>query len=78
MMIEQPIVHTLMGVVMTGFGWLIKVLWDSHKDLDEEVDSLKVAVAADYVKREELRQEFKSISAKLDRIEIKIDKKADK
>jgi hypothetical protein len=78
MMIEQPIVHTLIGVVLTGFGWLIKVLWDSHKDLDEEVDTLKVAVAADYVKREELRSEFKAISAKLDRIEIKLDKKADK
>ena len=77
-MVEEPVVHTLIGVVLTGFGWLIKILWDSHKDLDTEVDNLKVKVASDYVKREELRAEFKALFAKLDRIENKLDQKVDK
>lgn len=64
---------------------MLKVMWDSVKDLqrDDErllakINDLQVAIATDYAKREELRAEFKSFRDTLDRIEQKIDQKADK
>lgn len=84
-MLDQSIVNTLITIVAGVFGWVLKVLWDAVKDLqksDKElnaaVNELEVLVAGDYVKREELREEFKRLFAKLDTIEHKLDQKADK
>jgi hypothetical protein len=77
-MFEESVVHTLIGVVVGALGWILKVQWDAVRSLDEEVDTLKVLVASDYAKREELREEFKRLFDKLDTIEAKLDKKADK
>lgn len=84
-MLDQSIVNTLITIVAGVFGWVLKVLWDavkelqrSDKELNAAVNELEVLVAGDYVKREELREEFKRLFVKLDTIEQKLDQKADK
>jgi len=83
--LDQSIVNTLITIVAGVFGWVLKVLWDavkelqrSDKELNAAVNELEVLVAGDYVKREELREEFKRLFVKLDTIEQKLDQKADK
>ena len=78
-------IHTFITLGFAGFGWLLKVLWDAVRDLQKDdealsdkVNDLQVIMAGDYVKREELREEFKRLFAKLDTIEHKLDRKADK
>ncbi len=74
---------------MAGFGGLIgfflKAIWDSVKDLQaadkvlsEKVAGIEILVAGDYVKKAELNDMQRELFSKLDRIEEKIDKKADK
>ena len=63
----------------------MKVMWDSLRDLRiadtilaEKVGTIEVLVAGSYAKRDELDKMAAAIFLKLDRIEAKLDTKADK
>lgn len=82
---NQTIINTLTGLVaFFGSVW-VKGLSDSMKDmkatdiiLAEKVQGIEVLVAGEYVKREELEKLGDALFKKLDRIEMKLDSKADK
>lgn len=82
---DQGIFNIAVGVAGALGGWWMKAMWEAVKDLkaaDErlatEVGNLKVLVAGDYVRREMFDRLSDAIFAKLDRIETKLDAKADK
>lgn len=82
---DQSFINTMLALWGATMGWVLKVIWDAVKDLQEadeevikKVNELQVVMAGDYVKRDELRSEFKALFAKLDRIENKLDQKVDK
>lgn len=81
--------QTFFNWVVAGFGalfgFVLKAVWDSlrsleiaDKDLVNKVSAIEVLVAGNYVKKDEFNSVATAIFAKLDRIEDKIDKKADK
>ena len=66
-------------------GWWMKAMWEGLKDLQKvdalltsQVSELKVLVAGQYMKRGEFERTSQTIFTKLDRIEDKLDHKADK
>ena len=66
-------------------GWWMKVMWESLKDLQAadtalvaKVGAIEVLVAGSYVKRDEFTALSEALFKKLDRIEDKVDAKADK
>jgi len=66
-------------------GWWMKAMWDAVKELkaaddriSRDMSDLKVLVAGDYIRREMFDRMSDAIFAKLDRIETKLDQKADK
>jgi hypothetical protein len=66
-------------------GWWMKVLHESIRDLQdgekklaEKVSSIEILVAGNYVKRDDFDKSVQAIFHKLDRIEDKLDGKADK
>lgn len=76
------VVFTIAGALS---GWWMKAMWEGLKDLQKadgkltsEVSELKVLVAGQYMKRDEFERTGQAIFAKLDRIEGKLDHKADK
>lgn len=78
---EQTVVNWLLAGLGALIGFLLKSIWQAVKDLqlaDKElavkVSEIEVLVAGAYVKKDELGALF----AKLDRIEDKIERKADK
>lgn len=82
---EQQVFNIAVGVAGALGGWWMKAMWDALKDLKEadsklaaQVSDLKVLVAGDYVRREMFDRLSDAIFAKLDRIESKLDGKADK
>ena len=82
---DQSLINTIIGLVATLFGWVIRILWTSvtdlqkqDKDLADKVNSIEVLVVGDYVKRDELHSITERIFTKLDSIENKIDHKVDK
>jgi tetrahydromethanopterin S-methyltransferase subunit G len=53
-------------------------MWDTIKSLDDQVGTLQVSVAGEYLKREEWKDDMRRLMEKLDSIDEKLDKKADK
>ncbi len=63
----------------------MRVMWQSLQELRsqdsklaEKVGNIEVLVAGQYVKRDDMDKSMTALFMKLDRIEDKIDKKADK
>lgn len=86
---DQTIINWVFSALSALFGFLLHMLWNSIKELTkadmslaEKVSSIEVLVAGQYIKREEVDQRIESLTkalfAKLDRIEEKLDRKADK
>ena len=66
-------------------GWVLKTVWESVRDLQaadkeltDKVQGIEVLVAGQYIKRDELDRHIEAIFRKLDSIEAKLDRKADK
>lgn len=62
--------------VVTGvITWFIKLLWNNNKKMSEEIENLRLNLAENYVKKDdlkeilrEIREDFKEVMAKVDRI----------
>lgn len=75
------------AVALSGFlgGWWVKTIWESLKDLQkvdkelaEKVSTIEVLVAGQYIKRDEVKDLFEAVFRKLDKIDDKLNEKADK
>ena len=82
---DQSIFNIVIGIAGMLGGWWMKAMWEAVKDLKtadqglaNQVSDLKVLVAGDYVRREMFDRLSDAIFVKLDRIENKLDHKADK
>jgi hypothetical protein len=75
--------------ILTGFsavlGFLLHAVWEATKDLQradaeltKRVSEIEVLVAGNYVTRQEFDRVIDKLFNKLDNIEMKLDKKADK
>ena len=78
---DQTVINWIIGLGGTVIGIFIKSMLDSIKDLqasDKEitlrVSSVEVLVAGTYVKRDELKE----LMRKLEQIDAKLDRKANK
>ena len=82
---DQTLVNWLLGGFGALIGFLLNAVWQAVKDLQsadkeltKKVSEIEVLVAGAYVKKEEFSTAVTALFTKLDRIEDKIDKKADK
>lgn len=82
---DQTIINWLLGGFGALIGFLLNAVWQAVKDLQtadmklsEKVSGIEVLVAGNYVKRESFDDALNRIFQKLDHIEEKIDRKADK
>jgi hypothetical protein len=83
--IDQTLINIILSVICAFGGWFMKAMWDSLRDLKdtdkqlaEKVQSIEILVAGQYFKRDEFERFSTAIFAKLDKIESKVDGKADK
>lgn len=81
--------QALVNLLLAGFGgligFLLNVVWQAVKDLQkadkvlaERVGEIEVLVAGSYITKTDFTQVTDAIFRKLDRIEDKLDGKADK
>ncbi len=82
---DQTIINWLLAGFGALIGFLLNAVWQAVKDLQtadkvlaEKVGNIEVLVAGAYVKKDEFTQSINALFAKLDKIEDKLDKKADK
>jgi hypothetical protein len=82
---DQQFFNWVIGALGALLGFLLNAVWqavkdlqDADKDLTDKVSKIEVLVAGDYVKKDEFNSRIDALFGKLDRIEDKIDNKADK
>ena len=82
---NQTAFNIALGLVAFLGGWVlnslresISVLHDADSLLADKVQSIEVLVAGHYVKRDDMDKLAVALFAKLDKIEAKLDNKADK
>lgn len=82
---SQTAFNIAVGLIAFLGGWVLNNLKSSieglqkaDSDLTTKVQSIEVLVAGQYVKRDDLDKLTAALFAKLDKIEAKLDTKADK
>lgn len=76
--IAVALVAFLGGWVLNSLKESINTLKNTDNDLATKVQQIEVLVAGSYVKREDMDKLTEALFRKLDKIEAKIDMKADK
>lgn len=82
---QQQLFNVLFALVGVLGGWWMKAMWEAIKSLDQSdkilnsnINDLKVLVAGQYVRQDSFDKLSQALFGKLDRIEDKLDGKADK
>lgn len=57
----QSIAVGVLGVVCTVLGWLARELWDAVKKLRQDLESLRLHLAEQYTKKEDLRDRLSEV-----------------
>ena len=76
--IALAIISGLLGMVIQGLRESMTNLQRADTELATKVQSIEVLVAGTYVKRDDMDKLGSALFAKLDKIEAKLDSKADK
>ena len=81
----QLVINVALGLISFLGGWVVKNLQDSMKSLQDaderlatKVQSIEVLVAGQYIKREDFDRTIAALFAKLDKIDSKLDMKANR
>ena len=82
---DQTIINWLLAGFGTLIGFLLNAVWQAVKDLQaadiklaSKVSEIEILVAVDYLRRDDFTHTVEALFKKLDKIEDKLDKKADK
>lgn len=82
---QQQLFNILFALIGVLGGWWMKAMWEAIENLEQAdkqltagIGDLKVLVAGQYVKQDSFDKLSQAIFNKLDRIEDKLDGKADK
>jgi hypothetical protein len=78
MMEAQTIINILIAVVCGGMGWWLNTMYRAHETLRREVSAIAVALPTTYVTKADLHDIRDALFARFDRLELKLDRKADK
>ena len=81
----QTVINAAFGIVGALMGGIMKAIWDGLKDLQtadkiivKDISELQILVAGAYLKRDEFNSIVETLFAKLDKIDAKLDQKANK
>ena len=74
----QGLFNLIAGAVLVAIGWWCREIWDSVKDLKEDIKDIEVNLPTNYVRKSEIESRLDRIDQVLARIFDKLDEKADK
>lgn len=82
---SQTMINAIIGGFATAGAFILRVIWEGLRelqkadvDLTTKLGEIQLLVAGNYVKKAELDGVIKALFTKLDKIEDKLDKKADR
>ena len=74
----QTMFNMGLGAVSTILGWFGREMWSAVQELKKDLSKLREEIPKEYVAKEDFKDFTEAIFKKLDRIEDKINEKADK
>jgi hypothetical protein len=70
----QTIINIGAGGLLTIGGWFARQLWDSVKELKNDVSAIRLSMSENYVKKSEVENFKFDMDKRFDRIEVLLDK----
>jgi hypothetical protein len=70
----QQIINLGGGTALAVMGWFARQLWDSVKDLKDDISAIRLHVSENYVKKSEVEGFRADMDKRFDRIELLLDK----
>lgn len=74
----QDFVNIIIVVAGAAMGWMLKVVWDSIRLLQDEMKVLEREVHTRYVSKDDYRTDIQELKDMLKAIFERLDRKADK
>jgi low affinity Fe/Cu permease len=74
----QPYINMSVAAFFAVVGWFIRQIWEAVQELKSDLKSLEVKLPEEYVRKNDLTEILRRIDSTLERIEKKLDAKADK
>jgi hypothetical protein len=74
---SQDLVNIIVGVAGTAMGWMLKVVWDSIRLLQDDVKDLERAMHTKYVSKDDYRADIQDIKSMVKAIFDRLERKAD-
>lgn len=75
---SQDLFNIVIGVAGTAMGWLLKVVWDSIRLLQDEMKSLERVIHTKYVTKDDYKDDIRDVKDMLNAIFKRLEQKADK
>jgi hypothetical protein len=75
---SQELVNIITAVTGAAMGWMLKVVWDSIRLLQEEMKVLEREVHTKYVSKDDFKTDMQEIKDMCKAIFERLDRKADK
>jgi hypothetical protein len=75
---SQDLVNIVVAVAGTAMGWMLKVVWDSIRLLQDDMKSLERALHTKYVSKDDYRADIQDIKSMVKAIFDRLERKADK
>lgn len=75
---SQDLLNIIIGVAGTAMGWMLKVVWDSIRLLQDEMKSLERVIHTKYVTKDDYKDDIRDVKDMLNAIFKRLEQKADK
>jgi hypothetical protein len=74
----QDLLNLVIGVAGAAMGWMLKVVWDSIRLLQDDMKALERALHTKYVSKDDYRADIQDIKSMVKAIFDRLERKADK
>ena len=74
----QTVINGSLTLVGAVFGWFVKIIWDSVKELQRDMKETTQTLHENYVRKDDYRIDMAEIKGMFNRIMDKLDSKVDK
>jgi hypothetical protein len=74
----QDLLNIIIGVAGAAMGWMLKVVWDSIRVLQDEMKALERVIHTKYVSKDDYRVDIVELKSMLKAIFDRLERKADK
>jgi len=75
---SQDMINLMITISGVVFGWILRVVWESIRKLQDEINEFQREVHTSYVSKDDYRQDILEVKEILKQIFDKLDRKADK